>query len=142
MGDDTTDTTPTYDDVMRAARSWYYAEIRSCADEAIKECLQECAADDSTDTRREWLEEWVDQTTDSHEYVIYTGKAGMVLAASDNDSAYEDEIGEQGTVEARACFAMRADIWEILCARQEEWAPPDPTEGDDGSDNDESEAVS
>lgn len=116
----TDDKAPTFQDVMNAARRWYYSEIRSIADEAIKECLER-HADDSTDDRREALTEWVDETTDGHEFVIYTAQAGMVLAASDNDSAYEDEIGETGTVEARACMAMRRDVWDLLDAREDEW---------------------
>src|ERR1700690_533332 len=94
MGNSTDDDKiPEFGDVMNAARRWYYSEIRSLADEAIKECLKEAKGDD-TDGRREWLTTWIDETTDGHEYVIYTAKAGMVCAASDNDGAYESEIGE------------------------------------------------
>ena len=71
----------------------------------------------------EFLTEWVDSTTDQHNHVIYTAKAKMILLASDNEDAYENDIGDMSgvTVEARACFAMRADVWEILNARSDEW---------------------
>lgn len=137
MGTDTTDKIPTFSDVMDAARRWYYSEIRSIADEAIKECLER-HADDSTDDRREALTEWVDETTEGHEFVIYTAQAGMVLAASDNDGAYEDATGEDGgTVEARACMAMRADVWDMLGAREDEWHAPDPDDDDSDDASDE-----
>lgn len=126
-----TDKVPTFNDVMDAARRWYYSEIRDLAKEAIKECLKECA-DDDTDARREWITTWVDETTDGHEFVIYTAQAGMVLAASDHDSAYEDEIGDEGaSVEARACMAMRADVWDYLNASEDEWHASETDDSDD-----------
>lgn len=128
MGTTETDTTPEFEAVMDLARRWYYGEIRSIADEAIRLCASEASGD--ADDRREWLTQWVDQTTDGHEYVIYTAKAGMALAASDCDTAYEDQTGEAGgTVEVRACYAMRADVWALLEAREDEWGtPPDMVE--------------
>lgn len=119
---------PSFHDVMTLARKWYYSEIRSIADEAIKHVLAEHSSDD-TDARREALVDWVDETTDGHEYVIYTAKAGMVCAASDNDVAYEDATGDKPpTVEVQACFAMRADVLELLDAREDEWLSTEPTE--------------
>jgi hypothetical protein len=134
MGNSTDDDKiPDFGDVMNAARRWYYGEIRSLADEAIKECLED-AEDDDTDARREWLTTWIDETTDGHEYVIYTAKAGMVCVASDNDDAYESESGEKPpSVEAQACLAMRADVWQLLDARSDEWEATPPDDDDDGA---------
>lgn len=90
---------------------------------------------DGTD-RREFLQEWVEEATDGHEFVIYTHKAQLVVATSRNDGAYEDNTGEKPpTVEAQACAAMRADVWELLEAREEEWEgeDPEPEDDDDGS---------
>lgn len=109
----------TFDDVMTAARRWYYTEIRSLADDAIARLKTE--GKNARDAR-EWLTEDINQTTDGHAFVIYTAQAGMVCAASDCDSTYEDELGEKPpTVEAQACMAMRADIWQLLEARSDEW---------------------
>jgi hypothetical protein len=81
---------------------------------------------------REFLTEWVDETTDGHEFVIYTYKAKCVLLASDNEDAIDD-LGMDGThsVEARACFALRADVWAGLEARDDEWDVEDPTPEDE-----------
>lgn len=113
---DNEDKAPEFDEVMSLARRWYYTEIRSIAEEAIKTVLTSKPAPkyDGSE-RREYLVEWIDETTDNHEYVIYTAKAWMVLAASDNCDAYEDETGDQAMkidVGTRACFAMRADVGE------------------------------
>lgn len=138
------DPVPSFDDVMRAARRWYYSEIRDLVDDAIARLKSECKPSDE-DEAREWLRDDVDQTTDGHAFVIYTGQAAMACAASDNDGAYEDDTGEAPpTVEVRACYAMRADAWELLEARSDEWIPPEPVTcgecgaefpGDDGSAN-------
>lgn len=74
----------------------------------------------------EFLQEWIDEATDSHQHVTYTFQAKAVLLASDNEDAYQDEMGEAApTVEAAACMAMRRDCWELLHARDDEWKPRD-----------------
>lgn len=96
--------------------------------------------------RREFLQEWVESATDDHNYVTYTHKAQLVVATSRNDGAYEDDIGEKPpTIEAQACAAMRADVWEILEVRSDEWEGEDPEpdfsddEPDDSRDRKEAE---
>lgn len=133
MSDD--DNTPDFDDVMRLARRWHYSEVRSLADEAIKECLKACATDDSDHARREWLTTWVDETTDGHSHVIYTGQASMLLAASDNEDAWEELGDSMPDVSARACMALRADVWELLEARDDEWKPGGDADADDGDES-------
>lgn len=119
--------TPSFDEVMSLARSWYYDEIRSLAEDAVERC--NAHKFQTEDEAREWLQTDIDETTDGHEYVIYTAKAGMVCTASDNDGAYEESTGEPApTVEAKACFAMRADIWQLLEARSDEWVPTEEEE--------------
>lgn len=116
-----------FDSVMELARKWYYTEIRSLADDAIARALKEAHADE--DTRRTWLARDVEETTDDHAFIIYTAQAGMVCAASDNDGAYEDDIGENPpTIEAQACMAMRADVWQVIDARTDEWIPAETTD--------------
>jgi hypothetical protein len=116
---------PDFDAVMTAARRWYYSEVRSIADDAIcLVCEDRPAPKYDEDERRAYLARWVDEITNGHEYVIYTAKAAMVLAASDCETAYEESMGETtGDVSTRACFAMRADIWQLLDARSDEWVP-------------------
>lgn len=83
--------------------------------------------DDGADPR-EFLTEWIDNATDSHQITTYTAQASLACAASDCESAYEENIGEQApTVEAKACYAMRADCWQLLDARTDEWDLEDPT---------------
>lgn len=75
--------------------------------------------------REEYLREWVDQTTDGHEFVIYTHKARLVLVATDNPDAYSELGSETQTPETMACCALRADVWELLEARRDEWEGED-----------------
>ncbi len=108
-----------FDDVMRLARQWYYSEIREIADSAIKSVNADTNGDDDHEA---YLQTFVDAVTDEHQFVTFTVMAGMVCAVSDNDSAYTDELGEKPPlIEAQACFAMRADVWELLNARRPEW---------------------
>lgn len=105
-------------------REWYYTEIRSMVDGLIADLKSEDL--DDADTCREWLTERIDEDTDGHEFVIYTYKAKCLLLASDNEDAYATELGEPApSVEAAACMAMRADVWELLGAREDEWLPQD-----------------
>lgn len=81
---------------------------------------------------REFLREWVDSVTDDHQFVIYTYKAKAALLASDNEDAYAEEIGETApTVEVACCYAMRADVWQLLEARSDEWDFEDPSDDDE-----------
>ncbi len=120
------------DTAVSKIRGWYYSEISSLVDSAITECNEANASiEDGVTVReydestlREWLTEWVDQATDDHHIVIYTFKAKCACLASDNEDAYSDEIGEPPpSVAAQACMAMRADVWELLNARSDEWIP-------------------
>ena len=121
----TADTTPDFDAIVSDLRRWYYSEIRSLADEAIKECNAYHTADDDAYTRREWLDAWLHETIDGHEFVIYTCKAKCSLLASDNEDALEQETGESGTAEQRCYWAMRRDVVELIGARSDEWDPRD-----------------
>lgn len=76
---------------------------------------------------REYLTEWLDEAIDGHEFVIYTYKAKLVMVATDNADAYEAEHGEASSKpEVTACWAMRADVWEELDRREDEWEIEDP----------------
>jgi len=76
---------------------------------------------------REYLTEWLDETIDGHEFVLYTYKAKLVTVATDNADAYEEEYGEPSIKpEVTAYWAMRADVWEELDRREDEWEIEDP----------------
>lgn len=124
--------------------TWYYAEIRAITESIIRdvrvgrgidapkprEYVHDELHDAADNAVREWVMECVDARTDDHEYVIYTYKAKLVLVASEHADAYEEEIGGKATVEARACMAMRADVWEHLNAREDEWLHVEGPESD------------
>ncbi len=113
---------PQFDEVMTAARKWYYTAIRELVEDAIKRI----PAGLTENEVNEWLVDDVNETCDGHEVVIYTAMASMACAASDNDGTIED-VGQLGATETdggvsrRAYFAMVADAWELLQARHEEW---------------------
>lgn len=104
-------------DATDALRKWYWGEVRSLAQEALKEHpIDEEARD-----------EWLHETIDGHEFVTHTAKAQGVLLASDNDGAYVDEMGEEAFAEAvreaggppwslMAYMALLADVREQIAA--------------------------
>lgn len=92
----------TFETGTRALRIWYESECRSCALEVLKEAKKR-----ARDAEDEILHEMID----SHEFIIYTHKAQLVIALSEHSDAYEDEVGEKApTDEARAYMAMVADV--------------------------------
>lgn len=113
---------PDLDRAYREVRRWYYSGVRSLVEGLIEECLAE--KHKTGYAARKWLLERVDEDTDQHEFVIYTFKAKCALLASDNENAYQEEVGELAqSVEAAARWAMRRDVWELLEARSDEWIP-------------------
>lgn len=102
----------TLDDVTAILNRWYYSEVESIADEAIKEHPED----------EEARGEWIHETCDGHNYVIYTYKAQLVLAVSENSDAYGDEFGTEGIVcddgsvnySALAYMALRRDVEEAV----------------------------
>lgn len=123
------DPTPDFDEVMTLARRWHYREVRSIAGEAIKQ-LKGLTDRDTEEDCREWLDRWVHETCDGHSHVIYTANAQMLLAASDNADAYEEDMGEgtEATWSTKACYALMRDVWQLLDARSDEWIPEEPEE--------------
>lgn len=115
---ETQETPATFDDAMRILRRWYFDEIRSLAEEAMKEypVKREDPDDDrSSDENEEDRDTWLHETIDGHEFVIYTAKACAVALCSDNADAEEEETGEKSTDDSRrAYFAMRADVREHM----------------------------
>ncbi len=94
-----------FDVGTEALQKWYNDECRSCAQEILREAKE----------RNEDEEDVLRETIDTHEYIIYTFKAQLVIALSSNADAYEDEMGEKApTDEARAFMAMCADVREYF----------------------------
>lgn len=128
------DPVPDFEEIMRMARRWHFTEVRSIATEAIRELADHERRDGvlDEDDRREWLTTWIDETTDGHSHVIYTAQAAMLLAASDNEDAYQDDASEETPdVSTRACYALRADVWQLIEACEDEWNPDPPDENED-----------
>jgi|SRR5882724_1354884 len=97
------------DAAVRIIRQHYYQEVRSYADDLLR------AVKDGEITDEEQLTERLDQEVDGSARVIYTFKSKLGLLASDNDDAYEDEMGEPpNDVAVQMAFAMRQDIREAL----------------------------
>jgi len=108
------ETPATFDDAMRILRRWYHDEIRSLAEEAVRE--YPFPADDENEEDRDT---WLHETIDGHEYVIYTAKAQAVALASDNADACEEEMGQKPENDGiRAYFAMLADVREQIDANR------------------------
>lgn len=117
---------------MSMARRWHYDEVRSLADSAIEALTTERKREAMTaNDARKWLDGWLNETIDGHEHVIYTGQAVMLLAASDNDDAYEVEHGvPTGDASQRAYAALNADVWRLLNERSDEWKRDDEERAD------------
>lgn len=97
------------DAAVRIIRQHYYQEVRSYADDLLR------MVKDGEITDEEQLTERLDQEVDGSARVIYTFQSKLGLLASDNDDAYEDEMGEPtNDVAAQMAMAMRADIREAL----------------------------
>ncbi len=97
------------DDAVRVIRAHYYQEVRRYADDLLE------AVKDGEITDDEQLTERLDQEVDGSARVIYTFKSKLGLLASDNDEAYEDEMGEPtNDVAIQMAFAMRQDIREAM----------------------------
>lgn len=106
----------TYSEVYDTARRWQWQECRDMAESCLAEARERPEwADADPDERREILTEIVDESTDGCGVVIYTGQALAYCFASSNDGAYEEATGEDtADASVRACFALRADVWEVL----------------------------
>ena len=128
MSDD--EKTPTFDQVLNTARRWYYTVIAELAADYTKRIKDgEFGVGEEA---REALDTDIHQTIDACAEVIYTARAAMVLAASDHDGAYEDQLGEKApTVEAQAFMAMRTDLAERLEADGIDINDPAPEDADD-----------
>jgi hypothetical protein len=114
---------PEFRFVSEIAQRWHYSEVRSIAHEAIKDLARTRGTIPMTEHKaREWLTERVNHEAQDHEHVIYPEQASVLLAASDNEEAYvEQGFGESADTSARARCALRADIWQLLEARSDEW---------------------
>ena len=105
---------------------WYRDGVAEVADEYMAQTEQRISVlredgndpdfdeEEAADEVREEMETWLHETLDGHEFIIYTMKANAVLMVSNNDDAYEQEIGGYGKMETRAFFAMRQDVAERI----------------------------
>ena len=86
------------------AGSYVHEEIAAALD-AVREALRDDPDADKDDALWEYA--------DGCQTVIYTGRAWVYCLGSGNDDAYTAELGEEpGTIEARAMYALMADVRE------------------------------
>lgn len=86
------------EDATEAIAKEYMCAVRSCAED-VK---------DGND---------IDEVIDGSEWVIYTFRARLVLAVSDNANAWQDEgveIDIKNCDSQRAYYAMRADVTRLV----------------------------
>lgn len=113
------------DAAREVIRRAYRQEIRALADEL----LAAVRADRTLD--RELL---VRRALDHHSWVIFTWRAQLVIAVSENDSAWE-ELEQRPDDSVRAAHAMRADL-ERLLDTEPEWSDEWDGETEDSPDDD------
>jgi hypothetical protein len=113
-------------------RADYYADVSGMAHDALS------AIKLGNVTNSDDLTQWIDESIDGCSRVIYTWQAKCGLLASDNEDAYDDEMGEaSGTPEMRMYWAMRADVREELerLGIQADWDGPESEDEAKGDDN-------
>lgn len=88
-------------------RAWYHGRVRGIAEDILADVL----AGQVTE-----LSEAISEAVDGTDIVVYTYKAQLALAASDNSDAGDDVGFEAPTDEQRAFCALEADVWESLRA--------------------------
>jgi hypothetical protein len=104
-----------------ALRAWYYGRVRDLAADVLQEMVSGRLAD------TEELDRYLQESVDGTDIVVYTFKAKAALLASDNEDAAEDMGLEAPSAEARAYYALEADVRELL----EAWATHGGPEGVD-----------
>lgn len=112
-----------FDEIMSAARSWHQRGVDEIADRMIRDLMRD-HPELTASERRDWLTGEVDEVIEHHSRVIYNAQASMLLAASKNDEAWaedRDPDAQPPDVAGRAYCAFRADIWEELERRSDEW---------------------
>lgn len=117
-------------------RAEYFTMVREHA-----ESLAEDIKDRERFPNRESLVDRIQEDCNSHEWVIYTFKAQLVLMCSDNASAGIDSLGADGfdwsagiPWSQLAYFAFQADLYESLDAAGVDLNDDDLGRGDAESD--------
>lgn len=75
-------------------RTSYNEEIRSIADELVKEAMEQCD-NDREDAEEAINDRMLHETIDGHQWVIYTAYNMDVLRHSDSSDAYTDNFGTE-----------------------------------------------
>jgi len=99
------------EEAQRILRADYYHDVNLHAEDL----LERVVSGEIRDPER--FDEALHEECDGSGRVIYTYKAKQGLLASDNEDAYEEEMGEPAPGPEQAMyFALRADIMEQLSA--------------------------
>ncbi len=90
----------------------YWDDVRGVTSDLIRQIK------DGEITSESDLYERLDEDVDNTQRIIYTFQAKCGLLSTNNEDAYEDEIGEKPpSIEAQMSMAMRADVRAQLEAK-------------------------
>lgn len=106
-------------------RRAYYHVVRDYAKTFVEEMLteNEIAYEDAAENAHEYIDEYLDGTS----WAIYTSKHYIIEFATQNNDAYEDEMGEPAKDQmTRAIWSFRQDILEDLPNAIEELQEAEP----------------
>ena len=123
---------PSFWDCINILDRWYRDGVAELADEygaqtkeltdALRKAWAQSPTDDddgfdeeeAAEEVREEMDVWLHESIDGHQFIIYTAMANAVILVSNNDDAYENEIGGYASTEVRSFFAMRQDVAERI----------------------------
>lgn len=94
----------TVDQALSVIRRDYWDDVRGIAEEVTR-----AVKDGEVD--EDGFYDYIREQCDGSQRVIYTFQAKLGMLCTNNDDAYQDELGEPPpTVEAAMCMALIADV--------------------------------
>jgi hypothetical protein len=116
----------TVDEAVSIIKRDYYDDVREIV-ENLKQAIK-----DGEVTDEDGAYDWLHQSIDGSARVIYTWQAKLGLLVSDNEDAYEDEIGEPApSVESRMYMAMMRDVLDTIGDLSDLFEAEQDNEGED-----------
>ena len=92
-------------DAVSVIKRDYYADVASIVED-LKRAIK-----DREITSQDEVHDWLHEAIDGTQRVIYTWQARLGMLVTDNDDAYQEEMGEPPpSVEAAMFMAMQRDV--------------------------------
>lgn len=114
---------PTFNRVLACGRRWHQAAVVQVAEQAIAELR---ALPEPPEDVNIWMHNRIDVLVYMHPRVQRAAEARLLLAFSENETAYESEHGVDDArgaeLEDIARAAMEADAWEYLNRERKRWS--------------------